>query len=176
MSISLPSTYLNKLKELFASKSHGTHVSSTTCVTGIAVNNGSTQTGNVSLTIPAVYITEFGTIPVHGIKVVHPNSNYGPFYNEVQGYWHKYSNDVIEQYFELPQANYNSGDNSPYMTLTLSKSFATSNYIICLQPIRATGSSDAEHTLAEVKVRTKTSFTFDNGSLSCGYLVHLIGK
>ena len=172
-----PSSIGAQVAGSYAAASHGTHVSSSTCVTAI---NG--QTGNVSLTIPtipptpAVYITEFGIIPVRGITVVHPNSNVGTSYNEVQGYWHKYSNGIIEQYFELPPANYNSSDISPYMTLTLYKSFTTSNYIICLQPIKATGSSDAAHALAEVKVRTPSSFTFDNGSTNYGYLVHLIGK
>ena len=125
---------------------------------------------------PAVYITEHGTIPVEGIEVVSPNSNVGTIYNVVEGYWHKYSNGVIEQYFELPQADYSSEDVSPYMTLKLYKPFETSNYIIYLQPIRATGSSDSAHSFVEVKVRTNSSFTFDTGSRNCGYLVHLIGK
>jgi len=96
----------------------------------------------------------------------------------ITGHWIQYSNDLIDQWFELPPNDYGHYDGAiyPKSKVVFSKPFKTTSYSIYMQVFRADANAADGHGYVEVKYRYTTHFTFDTAALanSC-YMVRMIG-
>ena len=118
----------------------------------------------------------FGKIAVGDVKIYNQLDTYITS-NSTEGFWIKYPNELLEQVFELPAANYGSADRSPYMKCVLAKSYTELSYSIVMQCARERALAADGHGYVEIKSRDYSYFRFDNCALAnAQYFVRCIGK